>query len=223
MLAEELHRQADQIVEIHRLIGLQGRFVAEIGARRECFVFVGRQMARGLGGHQRVLPVGDDRLQPAQCRLVHGLRAVADDAGAVGRIEDREARLVAQRLGFLAQDAYAERVEGRDLQFVGDGSRQQLGHPLLHFLGRLVGEGDGGDIARLKAAVLHQIGDFLRDDARLARAGTGQHQQGAVEIVDCFALLGIEAEHRNRPAAEPGRAMGGGEFYRKRQAILPTP
>ena len=64
----------------------------------------------------------------------------------------------------------------------------------------------------LKAAILNQIGDFLRDDPRLARAGTGQHQQGAVEIVIASRCWGLRPDIGNRPAAEPGRATGRGNF-----------
>ena len=72
---------------------------------------------------------------------------------------------------------------------------QQLGDALLHLFRCLVGEGDRSNVARGKAAAFDQISDFLRNHPRFARAGTCQHQQGAVEVMDCFALLGVEAGH----------------------------
>ena len=89
-------------------------------------------------------------------------------------------------------------MEGRYLQFVGNPRRQQLADPLLHFLGRLVGEGDGGDIARLEAAFLNQVSNLLGDHTRLAGAGTGEHKQRTVKVMNRFALLGVEAGHGAR-------------------------
>ena len=43
------------------------------------------------------------------------------------------------------------------------------------------------------AAGFNQESDFLRNDARLARARTGQHQTGAVHVLHRFALRGIES------------------------------
>ncbi len=211
MLGEQLHRQADQIVEIHRLISFQRRLVRQVGVGGQRFMFVGSELAGGFRRDQRILPIGNDRLQAAQRRLVDALGDVADDAGAIRGVKDREARLVAERLGLFAQDAHTERVEGRNLQFFGSRPRQELADPFLHFLRRLVGEGDGGHVARLEAAVLHQIGDLLRDHPRLARAGAGQHQQGAVKVVDRFALLGIEAGHGQKSGSESTRDTATGK------------
>ena len=108
MLAEQFDRQADQVVEIDRLIGLERRLIAQVSAGGECFMLVNGELAGGFGRDQGILPVGDDGLQTAQCCLVDGFGTVADDAGTVGGIENGKARLVAQRLGFLAQDAHAQ-------------------------------------------------------------------------------------------------------------------
>ena len=197
MFAEKLDRQADQIVKIDRLIGFQRRFVRQIGRRRQGFVLVGRELPGGFRGDQGIFPVRDDGLQTAQGGLVDRLGAIADDPGAVGTVENGKARLVAQRLGLLAQNANTERVEGGYLQLVGLLAGQQLAHPLLHFPRRLVGEGDGGDIARLKTALLDEIGDFLRNHPRLARTRASEHEQGTVKVVNGFALLGIETGHQS--------------------------
>ena len=53
---------------------------------------------------------------------------------------------------------------------------QQSGGALLHFVGRLVGEGDGQDAVR-RRAVADQLGDAVGHHPRLAGAGPGQHQQ----------------------------------------------
>ena len=79
------------------------------------------------------------------------------------------------------------------------GALDQLADALGHFLRRLVGEGDGGDVRGRDLALLDQVGDLLGDDAGLAAAGAGQHQQRAVEIAHRLALRRVErVRHRER-------------------------
>ena len=74
MLAEEPDRQADQVIEIHRLVGPERRLVGNEGMRSQRFVLVARQLPRRFRRDQRILPVRDHRLQPAQRPLVGGAR-----------------------------------------------------------------------------------------------------------------------------------------------------
>ena len=57
---------------------------------------------------------------------------------------------------------------------------------------RLVGEGDGGDAARLDPG-LDQPRDLVRDDPRLAGARPGEHQARAAQVVDGILLGEVEA------------------------------
>ena len=59
----------------------------------------------------------------------------------------------------------------------------------LHLAGGLVGEGDGEDVAGADA-LLQQVGDAARDDARLAAAGAGQDEQRPFDVRDGLALGG---------------------------------
>ena len=52
----------------------------------------------------------------------------------------------------------------------------QLLRPLAHLGGGLVREGDRHDVPRVHAAA-HEVRQPVRDDARLARARAGQHEQ----------------------------------------------
>ena len=61
-----------------------------------------------------------------------------------------------------------------------------------HFFRRFVGEGDGKNLVVLRVAFRQEVGDALRDDARLARAGAGKDEQRAVDVQDGVALFGIE-------------------------------
>jgi hypothetical protein len=56
VLAEELDRQAHQVVEIHRLVGAQGALVVGIEFRRRAFDVVGGIRQSRLGLDQLVLP-----------------------------------------------------------------------------------------------------------------------------------------------------------------------
>jgi hypothetical protein len=62
---------------------------------------------------------------------------------------------------------------------------------LLHFARRLVGEGDGEDLAREGAAGGQDVGDAGGQHARLAGAGAGQHQNRAFGGFHRKALFGV--------------------------------
>ena len=62
------------------------------------------------------------------------------------------------------------------------------------------------DFARAGAAVAEDVGDARGQHARLAGAGAGQHQHGAVERLDRLALLRVEPGEICGPAAARARA-----------------
>ncbi len=82
----------------------------------------------------------------------------------------------------------------------------------FHLARRLVGEGDGENLARPGAAEAENVGDAHGEHARLAGAGAGQHQYRAVERLDREPLLRIEpGEIRRRSRRRPrprGNAAG---------------
>ena len=203
---KNLQGQFDQIVEIDRLIGLHRRRVVPIDTGGQRF---GRIAGHGSGlifRHPGVLPAGNGPLQLANRFLVHALREFGHHRIAVVTVKDREAGLVAEQLGLFTQDTHAQRVEGRyrDAFGIGLAVLKQLGHPLLHLLGRLVGEGDGKDAVGRDTALFNQIGNFLRDDARLPRTGTGQHEQRTIEIADGLALSGVELGGHGKKQTKKG-------------------
>ena len=191
MGVEKFDRQRDQVVEVDRLVGLQRRRVTRIGERGKLLGLALGVLQCEIRRDERILPVGNQRLQATDRRLVGAAGEIGNDAVAVGRVEDRETRLVTEHLGLFAQDAYAQRVEGRDREPLGLAA-EQLRDALLHFLRRLVGERDGSDVRRRKAAVLNEVSDFLRDHPRLARPGASQNQQRTVKITNGFTLGGVE-------------------------------
>ena len=182
-------------IELRALAGRK----AEGFARRH---LVGRQSA--------VLPAIDERSQlprrPAV--LVEALRFdhLLQEADLVVGIEDGEARLEADELGVAAQDLDADGVEGAEPRHALDGAADEIADALLHLARRLVGEGDGEDLAGEGAARGEDVGDARRQHARLAGAGAGEHEHGAVERFDGRALLRVEAIEIGR-----GRVGAGAE------------
>ena len=63
---------------------------------------------------------------------------------------------------------------------------------LAHFVGGLVGEGDGEDGVGGDALFLDEPGDAAGDDAGLSGAGAGEDEQGAFGGFNGGALFGIQ-------------------------------
>src|SRR5207249_4494871 len=127
----------------------------------------GREVALGLAGF------GEQLLH--QALLVVG-------------VVDGEIALVAERLDFAAQDADAERMEGRDQRLGRPFRTEEAVHALAHLVGGLVGERHRQDVLGTRGAVTDQVGDAVRDDARLAAPGAGQHERGPAAMLDRLAL-----------------------------------
>ena len=65
--------------------------------------------------------------------------------------------------------------------------------PFFHFFGGFIGEGDRKDAVAGDFVGVDEVGDAVGDDAGFARAGTGEDEEGAVDVGGGFALGGIEA------------------------------
>ena len=154
-------------------VALCPRDAAEGDAWLELLVVVAEALERGL----------DDGL------LVH---FVVDGEGA-GEAGARAATGGgdAQGLDVAAQDAHAEAVEGGEQGFGQRARAEESVDSLGHLGGGLVGEGDGEDGVGADAALLDEVGDAVSDDARLAGAGAGEQQHGAVDGLNAFLLLRI--------------------------------
>jgi hypothetical protein len=68
----------------------------------------------------------------------------------------------------------------------------ELFNALSHLGGSLVGEGDGEYGVRRDSALVDEIGDTVRDDARFARARSGKDEHRTIDGQDCLTLLGIK-------------------------------
>ena len=123
----------------------------------------------------------------------------AGHAFLIAAVVDGEIGRIAQLADVAAEDADAERVEGRDFRPLFELLAQQGGGAFLHFVGRLVGEGDGQDSLGPNA-VADQFGDAVGDDPGLSGSRPGQHQQRPGERVDGVVLGGVQV-HRDRRRA----------------------
>ena len=190
-IAQQFERQADQVVKVHTLVSAQALFVARHDDGDAALVVVLGLRQRLLGVQAHVLPQADGPLPLARRgRVGRATGCVLDDAVHIVGIQDAELGFEAKHLAVLAHHAHAERVEGADQHVLGLAANQLLG-ALAHFGGCFVGEGDGGNRFGVHAA-LDQVGNLVRDDARLARAGAGQHQARAVGVVDSLKLGEVE-------------------------------
>ena len=220
MFAEQPDALQQQVAEIggvenlqailKRLVEFQALAVGEHGgfARRH---LVGRQPA--------VLPAVDQHRQHARrpALLVDVLRfqKLLEQPDLVVDIENREVGFQPDQLGVPAQDFHADRMERAEPRHALDHAADDLADAMLHLARRLVGEGDGENLARPGAAEAENVRDAHGEDAGLAGSGAGQHQHRTVQRLDREPLLRIEAGQIGRAASgrgagARGNAAGGG-------------
>ena len=113
------------------------------------------------------------------------------EANLVGLVVDREVRPVAEPGRLPAEDAAAGGVEGEDPDRAGDSAEHVL-EPLAHLAGGLVREGDRQDLLRFHAAGVDQVRDAVGEDARLARARSGDHEQRPLRGEDRLLLRRVQ-------------------------------
>ncbi len=129
-------------------------------------------------------------------RILPGVEVqLAADQGhqplGVGLIVDRERGWVAEALRLPAQDADARGVERHDPH--GPGPRaDQHGHPRCHLAGRLVGEGDGQDLARQDVPRGEQVGDPVGQHPGLPGPRARHDEQRAARVDHRSPLLRVQ-------------------------------
>jgi hypothetical protein len=154
------------------------------------------------------------RKSPARGRKARDTKAALGDlqsgeyarhqAAAVIDVVDDEVLADADGFAVPAQQARRQRVKGAQPhapQIVA-AVCQQFGDALAHLASGLVGERDGEDATRIRAH-RHQPRQTIGDDARLARAGSGDDEQRIGGMDDRFKLRGVELsrQHLAREAA----------------------
>ncbi len=99
-------------------------------------------------------------------------------------------------------------MEGAEPRHALDHAADNVADAVLHLARGLVGEGDRENFARPGAAEAENMGDAHGEDARLAGAGAGQHQDRTVQRLDREPLLGIQPGQIGRRRRIRLRARG---------------
>jgi len=134
----------------------------------------------------------------------------------IGRIEDGESRLEAEMRRLLAQQRTPSAWKVLTVSPLGRrpprsaATRSCISRAAL--LVKVMAA-----MCRGRAHLLDEVGDLVRDDARLAAAGPGEHEAGAVEVGDRRALRRIEL-HTRRVRPRPLPAPGGRPSRRSARA-----
>jgi hypothetical protein len=119
------------------------------------------------------------------------LEQLLDDRLLIGRVVDREIAAEPDVMRLAAQQARAQRVECRHPHRAAVRLEQPL-DALTHFLRGLVGKRDRHDLIGIRDLLGDEIRDAMRDDARLARAGSRKDQERAVGLSYSFLLCRVQ-------------------------------
>jgi hypothetical protein len=119
------------------------------------------------------------------------LGAALHHAQRVGLVVDGEGALVAEPRSLGAQDAGAGRVERHHPHQPRDTSHELL-DAFAHLAGGLVGERDRENLTRQRLARGQQVGDPVRENARLSGAGAGEHQERPLTVRNRLPLRRVQ-------------------------------
>ena len=131
-----------------------------------------------------------------------GLDHLFHQAELVVGIEDGEIGFQARQFGMAAQHPRADGVEGAQPLHAFDHAADQRADALLHLARRLVGEGDGEDLAGPGAPRGEDMGEAGGQHAGLAGARARQHQHGAIHRHHRLALLLVQPGEVRRLAGD---------------------
>ena len=192
---EQVYRFQQQIVEIEGAVVFQALDVFFVDLRELFPALAPSLRLEEVGACHGVLGVADLRQRHARLDdaivYLKLLEDLLDERDLVGRVVDDEIARQTDRPGIAPEQPRAERMERRDPRADQRSSRQRL-DARAHLFGGLVRERDREDFVALRVPLGKQVGDTLRDDARLAGAGAGKDEQRSVDVQNGVALFGIE-------------------------------
>ena len=190
---EQLQRQPNEVVEIDGIERAQSRLIRRINIRRLAFACCSRSLLRLLGRESIVFRRRDE--MPQRMQLI-GLRCrrheILDHAKTVVGIDHGKSPLQVQLRVLDLQKLQTKRMKCRDRHMVGCFTLDQSFRPLAHLARGFVGERNRSDFLRRQLLARDQVRDLFRDHPRLAGTGAGEHEQGAVAILDGGVLLRIQ-------------------------------
>ena len=148
-----------------------------------------------VGRQAAVLPALDHAAEkahrPAFGIDVVGFHQLLENAVLVVDIENREIASQPDKLGMAPQHPRRQRVERPEPHLLGKRPDHRR-DPHLHLARRLVGEGHGKDVPRLRRAGGDKLGEPRCQDPRLAGAGAGKHQDRPGKAAHGFTLRGVQ-------------------------------
>lgn len=200
VLLERQHEPVDEVTEVHG----SGAFLPGL-------VLVGDLRGDVLVVAAQIVAVRDllhlllgalDRLRDLAWREALGVDVEVahhplQERLLVGVVVDREVAADADLVAVLPEQPRAHRVEGADHQ-PARAARDELGEPLAHLAGRLVGEGDGEDAPGRHVSLPDEVRDPVGDHAGLATPGSGEDHERAIAIEHCL-LLGLVQSIEHAP------------------------
>ena len=218
VLLEQLDRQQDQVVEVHRVVGLERALVVQVDdARRSARAGCAPVSSACSGQDQVVLPGADHGCLISSTPSSPWYSFCRCRGSGLDVLSSKiEKPACSPACACSLRMMFRPRLwKVRHRQALGP-RRRAAGWPTRSFISRaaLLVKVTATMFWALDAAVLDQVGDLAGDHAGLAGAGAGQHQQGAVDVVHGFLLSGIESGHGYR--AWKSRA---GDSSRGRRAL----
>ena len=119
--------------------------------------------------------------------LVDGL----EDSQLVFPIADGEVPSIADPIGMSSQNPDAKRMKGAQ-QRRGVLTGEDALEAVAHFLGCLVGEGDGQNLLRLAQFPINEMSNLVGEGPGLAAPRSGQNEHGAFGLGDGKFLLRVQ-------------------------------
>ena len=157
VLLEQPQILEQQIAEIGGVQLLKALLIQRVEVTRPA-IGEGEALAlrHALGDKPSVLPSidhgGEHPRRPALLVDILGFEQLLEQPDLIVGVEHGERRLQVHELGMAAQDLDADGMEGAEPGHALDHAADQLADAGLHLAGGLVGEGDGEDLARPRAA-----------------------------------------------------------------------
>src|SRR5215467_1573439 len=192
---DERQRPHDEVVEIERIRDRQSPLIFRVH-RANCGsqATIGRARIR-RGRKTSFLRAADlvEQRPGSEVALVEVEIAedLPDELALVRFIVDDEIRRDADDGTIAAQYSDAYGVEGADPEALRYRPDERM-EALLQFAGRFVRERDGDDAIGGRSFFCQQMGDAMRQDARLAAPGARENKNGALGVGGRCALFFVE-------------------------------
>ena len=192
---QEADGQEQEVVEVKSVVFLELCLIERIGFGDFLLVKVFGLAGKGFGIHEDVLSRRNRPQDRPRRELfiveVQFFQAVLDEHQLVRRIVNGEIPGVAVKaVDFKAQQFRTEGMEGAEPNGIGLGPDEVL-DALFHFLGGLIGKGNGQDAVG-RDAELQEVGDAAGQNLGLPRSGAGGNEKRALCMVYGLTLAVVQ-------------------------------